>query len=78
MSHGAKSAHGFIHLQLEVELHVAPARVVRVLPEHVPKYRLPQVQVAVLQKVFLLGVSARDERVCGVGLSGSLKTVRYV
>lgn len=44
------------YLQLEVELHVAPARVVGVLLEDEPERRLPQVQVAVLQQELLLGL----------------------
>lgn len=51
------------YLQLEVELHVAPARVVGVLLEDEPERRLPQVQVAVLQQELLLGLRPRHQPV---------------
>lgn len=51
------------YLQLEVELHVAPARVVRVLLEDEPEGRFSLVQVAVLQQELLLGLSPRHQPV---------------
>lgn len=54
---------GAAYLQLKVELHVPPARVVRVLFEDEPEGRFSLVQVAVLQQELLLGLRPRHQPV---------------
>lgn len=68
------------YLQLEVELHVAPARVVRVLLEDEPEGRFSLVQVAVLKQELLLGIRPRHQPVLHLVVSvggGSRQQFRY-
>ena len=50
----------FKNLQSKVQLHVAPAGVVRVLPDDELQRRLPLVQIVVLQQEDVLDVSLGD------------------
>ena len=49
-------------LQLQVEFHLAPALVVRVLLQYKLELRLPLVQISIVEKEPLLGFSAGDKR----------------
>jgi len=51
------------YLYFEVKLHVSPGCVMRVFLQYTPEWRLPLVQVTVLQQVVLLGLRSGDQLV---------------